>query len=415
MKISIPKERSPYETRVAATPETVKKLVGRGFTVMVESGAGSAASFTDEAYQASGAKIAKQTQDVYKDAAIVLKVQRPMGKGKDMLDERALLEKGSVLVSLLSPYTAAEDVAYYQKKSITSFAMELIPRITRAQSMDVLSSQTNLAGYRAVLEAVAVFGRALPMMMTAAGTLLPAKVLVLGAGVAGLQAIATARRLGAVVSAFDVRPAVKEQVESLGATFIQVDAKAEDAETAGGYAKEMGADYKKRQTQLIHETLKKTDIAISTALIPGKPAPTLITEPMVRDMPEGAVIVDLAVENGGNCTLSKVGEIVESHGVKIIGFPNLPARLAEDSSSFYGKNILNFLDLLIDKKKNELAIDWEDEIIKGAAVTHNGNILKEEIMGSSGGHKASGKKPTEKSASKSAPKSIAKKRAKVKK
>jgi NAD(P) transhydrogenase subunit alpha len=276
-----------------------------------------------------------------------------------------------VLVGALNPYQAKDAFPLYNARQISAFAMELMPRITRAQSMDVLSSQANLAGYKAVLDAATVYDRAIPMMMTAAGTIAPARVLVLGAGVAGLQAIATARRNGAIVSAFDVRAAAKEQVQSLGASFVEVEAAA-DAETSGGYAKEVDEDYKKRQSAKIHETLKKIDIAICTALIPGRPAPMLITEEMVRDMRPGSVIVDLAVESGGNCAISQANEVVTAYGVKVVAYRNVPARLPQDASALYAKNLLNFVSLLWDKEAKQLAWDSADEIIKSTLLTQNG-------------------------------------------
>ena len=375
MKIAIPKERREGELRVAASPDTVKKLVGMGFAVAVESGAGAGASFTDEAYREAGAEIAADEVAAIGDADIVLKVQRPIA-GENGADEVKLLKKGAILIANLSALTSKETVKACADAGITAFAMELLPRITRAQSMDILSSQSNLAGYKAVLDAAAQIGRAFPMMMTAAGTVPPAKVFVLGAGVAGLQAIATAKRLGAVVTAYDVRPAVKEQVESLGGKFVAVDMDAiKDAETAGGYAKEMGADYQKKQEEVIHEHLKKQDIAICTALIPGKPAPVLITEEMVKDMKPGSVIVDLAVEAGGNCPLSELGKVVIKYGVTLVGYANVPSRLAEDASTLYAKNLLNFLTPMVDKESKSLSIDWEDEIVKGTLVCRDGAIV----------------------------------------
>jgi len=294
----------------------------------------------------------------------------------DGSDELGAMQSGAILVGMLNPYGAKDTVQQYASANISAFSMEFVPRITRAQAMDVLSSQSNLAGYRAVIEGAAEYGRALPMMMTAAGTVAPARVLILGAGVAGLQAIATAKRLGAIVSAFDVRPAVKEQVQSLGATFVEVDPEATaNAETSGGYAKEMGEDYKRKQAQKIHDTLKKTDIAISTALIPGKPAPVLITEDMVKDMKLGSIIVDLAVESGGNCPLSEVGKIVTKHGVKIMGLTNIPGRIAADASALYARNLFNFVSLMIDKASNSIKINMEDEIIKGTLLTHSGALV----------------------------------------
>jgi len=384
MKIAIPKERRPGEARVAASPDVVKKLVGLGFEVIVEKGAGAGASFTDEAFKTAGATIAKDEKSALKDADVILKIQRPVlsgGEGEDG-GELSAMKKGAILIAHLSALTNKADVEAYAKAGLTTFAMELMPRITRAQSMDILSSQSNLAGYKSVLDATHEFGRALPMMMTAAGTIAPAKVFILGVGVAGLQAIATAKRLGAVVTAFDVRPAVKEQVESLGGKFVEVDPEAtKDAETAGGYAKEMDDTFKQKQAAVTHEHLKKQDIAICTALIPGKPAPVLITEDMVKDMKEGAVIVDLAVEAGGNCTLSEQGKVVKKYGVTIVGHENMPSRMAEDASTLFAKNLLNFITPLVDKESKTLKIDWEDEIIKGTLVTRDGSIVHPALTG----------------------------------
>ena len=375
MKIGIPKERREHEHRVAATPDTVKKLIGLGFEVTVEKDAGAGASLLDPAYRAAGATIAADAAAALQDADIVLKVQRPLTEAEGGPDELSYMKAGAKLIGSLGAYANQEQVKAYADAKVDAFAMELLPRITRAQSMDVLSSQSNLAGYRAVLEACNVFGRGMPMMMTAAGTVAPARVLILGAGVAGLQAVATAKRLGAVVSAFDVRPAVKEQVESLGATFVEVESEeTEAAETAGGYAKEMSEDYKRKQSELIHETLKKQDIVIPTALIPGKPAPVLITDAMVRDMKPGAIIVDLAIEAGGNCELSEEG-IVEVHGVTIVAYANLPSRIAEDASALYAKNLLNFLTPLVDAETKTLKLDPEDEIIHGTQLTQGGAIV----------------------------------------
>jgi len=375
MKIAVPKERRAGEARVAASPDTVKKYVGMGFDVVVESGAGDGAAVPDAAFVAAGAQIAPDARSALADADIVLKVARPLS-GSEGNDELAMLKPGAILIGYLAALQNRDQVAAYAKAGIVAFAMELLPRISRAQNMDILSSQSNLAGYKAVLDAAAHYGRAMPMMMTAAGTVAPAKVLVLGAGVAGLQAIATAKRLGAIVSAFDVRPAVEEQVESLGAKFVEVDPEAtKSAETAGGYAKEMSADYQKKQADKIHETLKKTDIAISTALIPGKPAPVLITEEMVKDMRPGSVIVDLAVEAGGNCPLSERGKVVTKYGVTLVGYDNMPSRLAADTSALYAKNLLNFLTLSYDKDAKGLKINWDDEIIKGTALTRDGQVI----------------------------------------
>jgi len=370
MKIAIPKERRPDEARVAASPDTVKKYVALGFEIVVEAGAGDGASIPDDAFGGAGATIAADIAATVGDADIVLCVQRP--------EEDAIgkMKSGAILIGSLSALTSPDDVARFTKAGLTSFALELLPRISRAQSMDILSSQSNLAGYKAVLDASGVFTRAFPMMMTAAGTIPPAKVLVLGAGVAGLQAIATARRLGAVVSAYDVRPVVKEQVESLGAKFVEVDPEAtKEAETAGGYAKEMSAEYQALQAQVLADAVAKNDISICTALIPGRPAPVLITEDMVKSMRPGSVIVDLAVEQGGNCPLSEIGQVVEKYGVKIVGYANVPSRIAADATAMYAKNLLNFVTPMVDTETKALAIDWEDEIIQGCLVTRDGKIV----------------------------------------
>ena len=374
MKIAIPKERRPNERRVAASPETVKKFKGLGFDVVVESGAGLGAAVTDEAFAAAGATIAPDAKAAYDGADVVLKVQRPLAKGEGELDEMALLKPGSTLVAILSPYGDPARVKAYADAKVDAFAMEFMPRITRAQSADVLSSQSNLAGYRAVLEAAFEFGRAFPMMMTAAGTVPPARALIMGAGVAGLQAIATARRLGAVVSATDVRPATKEQVESLGATFVAVmDEEFQQAQTAGGYAKEMSAEYQAKQRALIAETIKKQDIVITTALIPGRKAPILVTDEMLRSMKQGAVIVDMAVEQGGNVEGAVPGEVVEKYGVKIVGRLNLPSRIPVDASALYAKNLLTFLTPF--SKDGTLAFNWDDELVKGTALTRGGQVV----------------------------------------
>jgi len=374
MKIAILKERRASESRVAASPETVKKLAALGCEVAVEKGAGAGASYSDAAYKDAGAKIAKDAATALSGAQAVLKVQRPIAGGKD--DELKALAKGMLVVAIMDPYRAREDMAALAKAGVTVFAMDMVPRITRAQSMDVLSSQANLAGYKAVLDAAAEYGRAIPMMMTAAGRINPANVLVMGAGVAGLQAIATARRLGAIVFATDVRPAAKEQVESLGAKFLAVeDDEFKQAETAGGYAKEMSDGYKAKQAALMADTIKKLDIIIATAAIPGRPAPRLISEEMVKTMKPGAVIVDLAVETGGNCELSQAGKVVAKHGVRIVGHLNVPGRLAEDASALYARNVLNLMQLVIDKETKTLKIDWDDEIIKGLCIAHDGAIV----------------------------------------
>ncbi|HKX06844.1 MAG TPA: Re/Si-specific NAD(P)(+) transhydrogenase subunit alpha [Stellaceae bacterium] len=382
MKISIPKERRPHERRVAATPDIVKRLVGQGFEVVVEAGAGEGAAFPDEAFRAAGATIAPDAAAALGAGDIVLKVQRPLRAGEGALDEIAAMRRGTVLIGVLQPLQHPDDANAYAEAGITAFGMELVPRITRAQAMDVLSSQSNLAGYKAVLDATAEFGRAFPMMMTAAGTIPPARVLVMGAGVAGLQAIATAKRLGAIVSATDVRFAAKEQVESLGASFLAVDLEAMKAmETAGGYAKEMGEDFARRQREHVTEVLKKTDVVICTALVPGRKAPVLITAAMVGVMKPGSVIVDLAVEQGGNCEGSRVGEVaVTANGVRIVGHANVPSRLAVDASQLYGRNLLSFLAVLTDKDKS-LKIDTADEIVKATLLTKDGAVVHPQLAG----------------------------------
>jgi len=370
MKIAIPKERRPNEARVAASPDTVKKLTGLGFEVVVEKGAGSGAAVPDAAFEAAGASIAANQKAALSGANLVLKVQRPTA------EECAALPKGAILVATLDPFRADDELEALAKTGVTAFAMELLPRITRAQSMDVLSSQANLAGYKAVIDAAAHYGRGFPMMMTAAGRMNPAHVLVMGAGVAGLQAIATARRLGAVVHATDVRPAAKDEVQSLGAKFVAVeDEEFKQAQTAGGYAKEMSAEYKRKQAALIAETLPKMDVVITTALIPGRPAPRLISAQMVETMKPGAVIVDLAVDNGGNCELSEPGKVVQKHGVTIVGYHNVPSRLAADASQLYANNLFNFVSLLWDKQEKKLAIDWNDEIVAETLVTRDGAVV----------------------------------------
>jgi NAD(P) transhydrogenase subunit alpha len=375
MKLAIPKERRAHERRVAVTPDTIKKLIPLGFDVVVESGAGLGSSIVDDAFRAAGAVVAAEETQTLGNADIVLKVQRPLTAAEG-LDEFAMIKPGAMLIALLDPYRTPDAIRDYARRRIDAFAMELVPRITRAQAMDVLSSQANLAGYRAVMDATYEFGRAFPMMMTAAGTIPPARVFVMGTGVAGLQALATARRLGAVVSATDVRPAAREQVQSLGATFVMVDnEESKQAETAGGYAKEMSDEYKRAQALLIAETIRKQDIVICTALIPGRKAPVLVTAEMVETMKPGSVIVDLAVEQGGNCPLSRPGEVVEHNGVKIIGHWNVPSRIAVDASALYARNLLAFLTPLVAKEGGTLKIDWSDPIVAGTALTREGRIV----------------------------------------
>jgi NAD(P) transhydrogenase subunit alpha len=368
MRIGVPAEIRPGETRVAATPETVGKLVQKGrHTCIVQSNAGTAASIPDPSFEAAGAVIVPHAADVFSQSDVILKVRAPES------NELALLRRGSVLIGLLNLHdeAAIEELA---ETGVTAFALEAVPRITRAQTMDVLSSQANVAGYKAVLIAANEYRRFMPLLMTAAGTVKAARVLVLGAGVAGLQAIATARRLGAVVEAFDVRPAVKEQVESLGARFIEVPASEADrgqAETVAGYAREMGAEYRQRQAALIAERAAVADIVITTALVQGRRAPLLLSEDTVKAMRPGSVIVDLAVEQGGNCALVERDRIIVAHGVRIVGYSNLPALLAADASALYARNVLNFLQLLVNPT-GALEIDINDEIIAATLVCADG-------------------------------------------
>lgn len=381
MRIAILKERGFNETRVAASPETVKKYISLGFSVCIEKDAGLKSQFLNEDYEKFGAEIKATPKDTLENADLILHVRSPL-LDTDSASEVQFYKKGTTLLGLLDPYADITQFATYAESNITSFSLELIPRISRAQAMDVLSSQSNLAGYKAVLDAASEFGRAFPMMMTAAGTIPPARVLILGAGVAGLQAIATAKRLGAIVSAFDVRPIAKEQVESLGASFVEVEAPIESAETLGGYAKEMSDDYKNRQMQKIADVLKNIDIVICTALIPGKAAPVLVTEDMVKNMKPGSVIVDLAVERGGNCTISEAGKIVHKHNIKIIGHLNVPGRLASDASRLYARNLYHFVELLWDKDAKNLKIDLEDPIIQATLMTHHQKVTHPDFGGS---------------------------------
>jgi len=372
MRIAILKERHAGETRVAATPETVKKFVGAGHEVAIEKGAGVAAAIPDDAFAEAGAKIGT--------AAATLKGAEALF-GVRMPDEATLAKlKGVLLVCHLEPHGNTARAEALAKAGIDALAMEFVPRITRAQAMDALSSQANLAGYRSVIEAAELYGRAFPMMMTAAGTVAPAKAFIMGVGVAGLQAIATARRLGAVVTATDVRPAVKEQVASLGAKFIAVeDEEFKQAETAGGYAKEMSKEYQAKQAELIASHIAKQDVVVTTALIPGRPAPKLVSKAMVESMKPGSVIIDLAAPTGGNCELTRADEVVEHKGVKIAGFANLPARLAADSSALYAKNLANLLPLLVDDDGKK-APHWDDEVIQGMALTKEGAVVHPSLV-----------------------------------
>lgn len=365
MKVAVIKETGTGERRVAASAATVRKMVDLGLTVAIQAGAGAGSYIADEAYASAGAQILPGAAEVLGTADIVLKVLAPSTEAPD---ELGMIKEGAILIGSLAPYDFPDLATGCQARNITAFAMEQLPRIARAQSMDVLSSQSNLSGYLAVVKASASFGQIFPMMMTAAGTLAPVKIFVIGAGVAGLQAVATARRLGGIASATDVRSAVAEQVESLGGKFIGVESE-EDAETAGGYAKEMDADFQRRQAELIAETVKTQDIIITTALIPGQPAPTLLTDEMVANMKPGSVIVDLAAERGGNCTLTRPGETIEVHGVKILGDVSVARSLSVDASNLYANNLFNFLKLLVDEENGELNLDWSDEIIEKTAIS----------------------------------------------
>ena len=369
MKIAIPVEIDAAEPRVAATPETVKKFKALGADVVVQSGAGTRSGIRDADYEGAGATIATNAGETVADADIVLKVRRPAA------EELSGYKHGAAVVAIMDPFGNEDALRALAEAGVTALAMELMPRITRAQVMDVLSSQANLAGYRAVIDGAAEYGRAIPMMMTAAGTVPAARIFVMGVGVAGLQAIATGRRLGAVVTATDVRPATKEQVESLGAKFLAVeDDEFKNAQTAGGYAKEMSREYQAKQAALVAEHIKKQDIVITTALIPGRPAPRLISAPMVASMRPGSVLVDLAVERGGNVEGARAGEVAESDGVKIVGYSN-PARIAATASSLYARNLYAFVETLIDKSSKTLAIDWNDEIVSATALTRDGAIV----------------------------------------
>jgi NAD(P) transhydrogenase subunit alpha len=367
MKIAIAKEVDAAEPRVAATPDTVKKFKALGIDVAIEPGAGVRSGLLDADYEAAGAVV---SADAVKDADIVIKVKRPE------TSELSKYKKGALVIAIMDPYGNDAALKAMADAGVSAFAMELMPRITRAQVMDVLSSQANLAGYRAVVEAAEAFGRAFPMMMTAAGTVPAAKVFVMGVGVAGLQAIATARRLGAVVTATDVRPAVKEQVESLGAKFLAVeDEEFKQAETAGGYAKEMSKEYQAKQAALTAEHIKKQDIIITTALIPGRPAPKLVSAEMVKSMKPGSVLVDLAVERGGNVEGVKANEVADVGGVKIVGYTNLAGKVPASASSLYARNLLSFIETLFDKATKSLAVKWDDELVKATALTKDGAVI----------------------------------------
>jgi len=373
MLIAVPAETQAHEKRVAATPETVGKFIAAGCKVVVERGAGHEARFTDAAYEKAGARLAESFRDTCGDADLILKVRAL--SSVELND----ISSGTAVASLVSPF-ANPLLQDYAKAGLACFAMEMVPRISRAQSMDVLSSQANIAGYKAVLLAMEHYGRFMPMLMTAAGTVQPAKVLILGAGVAGLQAIATARRMGATVEVFDVRAAAKEQVESLGAKFVEVESE-QDAEDAGGYAKEMDDDYKRRQSELVAKHVAKSDIIITTALIPGRPAPVLITEEMVKSMKPGSVIVDLAVEMGGNCPLSEMDQVVEKYGVMLVGVGNIPALMATDASQLYARNLFNFIAPMLEAETGRLQINLDDEVIEASLICQGGEFLKPQLLG----------------------------------
>jgi len=374
--ISVPKEIVPGERRVALTPDVVKRLVGAGATVRVETGAGIEASYPDEAYTKVGAAIVPDSAAVWKDSDVVVKVQPPMIGAESGANELEHVKEGAILISMLQPFTNFKLVKALASRGVTGFGLEALPRITRAQSMDILSSMATVAGYKAVLIGAAATGKLFPMLTTAAGTVVPARVLILGAGVAGLQAIATARRLGAVVKAFDVRPEVKEQVESLGADFLAAEV-TEDGSGEGGYAKELSEDQHKKELELIAGALKEMDVVITTALIPGKPAPLLITEEMLGLMKPGAIVVDLAAEMGGNCAGAKAGEEVLLHGVKILAPLNLASSTPEDASRMFARNCQSFLQQLI--KDGELFLDFEDEVVSGTCITHEGRVVHETV------------------------------------
>ncbi len=380
--VFVARESDPAEGRVAGSVETVKKMKTLGLDVLVEAGAGLASRILDADYEAAGARIVGPEEA--KAADVVLKVRRPTTA------EIATYKPGAIVIATMDPYGNEAAIAEMAKAGLTAFAMELMPRITRAQSMDILSSQANLAGYQAVIDAAHEFDRAMPMMMTAAGTVPAAKVFVMGAGVAGLQAIATARRLGAAVSATDVRPAAKEQVASLGAKFVAVeDDEFKAAETAGGYAKEMSKEYQAKQAALVADHIAKQDIVITTALIPGRPAPRLVTRQMLSAMKTGSVVVDLAVERGGNIEGSEAGKVVEVEGVKVIGYLNVPGRIAASASALYAKNLLTFLETMVDKETKSVSVNAEDELVKATMLTHGGSVVHPNFGGAA--HEGEGK------------------------
>lgn len=373
MKVGIPKEILPNETRVAATPDTISKMTKGGMEVIVETGAGAGSFITDEDYVKAGAQIAPSAEELFGQADVVLKVNKPLINNTVKKHEVDMMREGSILVTFLQPHANLDIVMKLVEKKVTAFSMDAVPRISRAQMMDALSSMSTAAGYKAVLLAANSLKKFIPMLTTAAGTIHPSRCVIIGAGVAGLQAIATAKRLGAIVTAFDTRPAVGEQIKSLGGEFVPLNVDHSQAEDSGGYAKEMSSEFYKQEQDIIRKYSKDADIIITTALVPGKPAPTLITEEMVKEMKAGSVIVDLVVEQGGNCALSECGKDVVKHNVTLIGTTNLPSTLPVNTSQLYAKNILNFMNLLAPDKK-EVKLDMNDEIIKGALITHNGEI-----------------------------------------
>jgi len=382
VKVAIPREISADERRVAATPQTVEKMVQAGMTVSVESKAGQGASIADSLYEQAGAQVVPHVETLLGEADVVLKVREPVQNDSTGKHELDMMKEGAALIASWQPVNLPDAVRKMTQRHITSFSLFYLPRIARAQSMDVLSSMSTLAGYKSVLLAANAFGQVFPMLMTAAGTLKPAVTLIIGAGVAGLQAIATAKRLGAVVQVFDVRPVVKEQVESLGAEFIELDVVQEQAEDVGGYAKEQSAKSHQKEVELIGQHVKAADIVITTALIPGKPAPVLVTEDMVRGMKAGSVIVDLATEQGGNCELSEPGKDVVKHNVILMGPLNLPSTMPVDASLMYANNISKFLFHLCDNHR--IAVNLEDEITRGTLITHKGEILHQGVKEASG-------------------------------
>lgn len=391
LKIAVLKETAPGEKRVAISLDTLKKYTAQGIEITVQSGAGDDAALSDAMLKDAGAKITKSTADTLKNVDVLVCIQAPEAS------ILKLCKAGTLIVGSFAPHSNQDKIKTYADLKLCAMAMDFMPRITRAQSMDILSSQSNLAGYKSVLDACEHYPRALPMMMTAAGTIPPARVFVMGAGVAGLQAAATARRLGAIVTATDVRPATKEQVESLGASFVAVeDDEFKQAETAGGYAKDMSVAYKKKQAALVADHITKQDIVITTALIPGRPAPKLITEAMVKSMKTGSVIVDLAAETGGNCESTKAGAVTNAYGVTIIGHTNTPSRLAADASALYAKNIMNFINLIYDAENKALAIDWKDDVVQGITLTKDGKIVHPNLVTKTASKAPAPKKPAAK-------------------